>query len=80
MVDRLIKRGNFDDKTEAIEKRCATFQVNKYRTRHNSKARFRGSPSYRMDDDGQNGKCISNGLHLSLRKLKHRFCKCENIC
>ncbi len=28
MVDRLIKRGNFDDKTEAIEKRCATFQVN----------------------------------------------------
>ena len=29
MVDRLIKRGNFDDKTEAIEKRCATFQVKK---------------------------------------------------
>jgi hypothetical protein len=31
MVDRLIKRGNFDDKTEAIEKRCATFQVNNER-------------------------------------------------
>jgi hypothetical protein len=27
MVDRLINRGNFDDKAEAIEKRCATFQV-----------------------------------------------------
>merc|ERR1712126_465046 len=26
MVDRLINRNNFDDKREAIEKRCATFQ------------------------------------------------------
>merc|ERR1712002_930215 len=26
MVDRLINRNNFDDKKEAIEKRCATFQ------------------------------------------------------
>ena len=27
MVDRLTNRGNFDDVTEAIVKRCATFQV-----------------------------------------------------
>merc|ERR1712126_259403 len=26
MVDRLLKRNNFDDKKEAIEKRCSTFQ------------------------------------------------------
>jgi len=27
MVDRLLKRGNFDDKKEAIEKRCQNFQT-----------------------------------------------------
>ena len=26
MVSRLLERGNFDDKEEAINKRCATFQ------------------------------------------------------
>ena len=26
MIDRLLKRGNFDDTREAIEKRCASFQ------------------------------------------------------
>ena len=47
----------------------------KYRTRHNSKARFRGSPSYRMpmDDEGQNGKCILKGLHLRVWQTKTPF-------
>jgi hypothetical protein len=61
MVDRLIKRGNFDDKTEAIEKRCATFQVN---IKRGITRGFRGSPSYRMDDDGWNINDKSKGLHL----------------
>ena len=26
MVSRLLERGNFDDKEDAIEKRCDTFQ------------------------------------------------------
>ena len=26
MVSRLLERGNFDDKEDAINKRCATFQ------------------------------------------------------
>jgi hypothetical protein len=75
MVDRLIKRGNFDDKTEAIEKRCATFQVNIERgiTR---RAVFAGRHLIEWK--------TMDGILWQIKRLsslrgspQHRFCKCE---